>query len=119
MGRRVQPGPQQAQADLSAVPAIGATEGELIIRADDTLAGFVRRIPVDMVVLAVGLEPQADARDVRRMVNVSCSEEAGFWSVTRNTRRSVRLPTGSSSPEPARDQKAFLTTLTFRPIRPK
>ena len=31
-----------------------AEEGKLVIRVEDTLAGFVRRIPVDMVVLAVG-----------------------------------------------------------------
>ena len=29
-------------------------EGKLVIRVEDTLAGFVRRIPVDMIVLAVG-----------------------------------------------------------------
>ena len=33
-------------------------EGKLIVRVEDTLVGVVRRIPVDMVVLAVGLEPQ-------------------------------------------------------------
>ncbi len=53
-------------------------EGRLVIRVEDTLAGFVRRIPVDMVVLAVGLEPHADAQDVRRMFNISCSSEGFF-----------------------------------------
>jgi len=53
-------------------------EGKLVIRAEDTLAGFVRRIPVDMVVLSVGLEPQADAQDVRRLFNISCSSEGWF-----------------------------------------
>jgi heterodisulfide reductase subunit A len=53
-------------------------EGKLVMRVEDTLAGFVRRIPVDMVVLAVGLEPQADAQDVRRMFNISCSSEGFF-----------------------------------------
>src|SRR5664280_1277802 len=43
--------------------------GKLVIRVEDTLAGFVRRIPVDMVVLATGLEPRADAQEVRRMFN--------------------------------------------------
>ena len=38
-------------------------EGKLVIRGEDTLAGFVRRIPVDMVVLSQGLEAQADAQD--------------------------------------------------------
>jgi heterodisulfide reductase subunit A len=53
-------------------------EGRLVIRAEDTLMGQVRRIPVDMVVLATGLEPQADAQDVRRMFNVSCGTEGFF-----------------------------------------
>jgi heterodisulfide reductase subunit A len=53
-------------------------EGKLIIRAEDTLIGIVRRVPVDMVVLAVGMEPQADSQDVRRMFNISCSTEGFF-----------------------------------------
>jgi heterodisulfide reductase subunit A len=53
-------------------------EGKLIIRAEDTLIGIPRRIPVDMVILAVGLEPQPDADDVRRRVNISCSHEGWF-----------------------------------------
>jgi heterodisulfide reductase subunit A len=53
-------------------------EGHLVIRVEDTLAGYVRRIPVDMVVLAVGLEPQADAQDVRRLFNMSCGGEGFF-----------------------------------------
>lgn len=65
-------------AEVSDWPVHPSEEGKLIIRAEDTLAGFVRRIPVDMVVLSVGLEPQADARDVRRLFNISCSEEGWF-----------------------------------------
>jgi heterodisulfide reductase subunit A len=53
-------------------------EGKLVIRVEDTLVGMVRRIPVDMVVLSVGLEAQADAEDVRRMFNISCSREGWF-----------------------------------------
>ncbi len=53
-------------------------EGKLVIRAEDTLIGVVRRIPVDMVVLAVGLEPSADADNIRRMFNISCSYEGWF-----------------------------------------
>jgi heterodisulfide reductase subunit A len=53
-------------------------EGRLVIRAEDTLVGTVRRIPVDMVVLAVGLEPQADADEVRRRFNISCGTEGFF-----------------------------------------
>jgi heterodisulfide reductase subunit A len=53
-------------------------EGKLVIRVEDTLIGTVRRIPVDMVVLSVGLEPQADVEEVRRLFNISCSHEGWF-----------------------------------------
>jgi heterodisulfide reductase subunit A2 len=53
-------------------------EGKLVIRVEDTLAGFVRRIPVDMIVLAVGMEPQADVQEVRRLFNMSCGSEGWF-----------------------------------------
>ena len=53
-------------------------EGMMVIRVEDTLAGFVRRIPVDMIVLAAGMEPQADAQAVRRMFNMSCGTEGWF-----------------------------------------
>jgi len=42
------------------------------------LIGRVRRIPVDMVVLAVGLEARADAEAVRRQFNITCSTEGWF-----------------------------------------
>jgi heterodisulfide reductase subunit A2 len=53
-------------------------EGRLVITVEDTLLGVVRRIPVDMVVLAVGLEPHSDAQEVRRLFNISCSSEGFF-----------------------------------------
>jgi heterodisulfide reductase subunit A len=53
-------------------------EGKLVIRVEDTLVGMVRRVPVDMVILSVGLEPQADAEDVRRMFGISCSSDGWF-----------------------------------------
>lgn len=53
-------------------------EDKLVLRVEDTLAGFVRRIPVDMVVLMVGMEPQADAQAVQRLFSISCST-GGFF----------------------------------------
>ncbi|MDI6793526.1 MAG: CoB--CoM heterodisulfide reductase iron-sulfur subunit A family protein [bacterium] len=53
-------------------------EGKLVIRVEDTMIGVVRRIPVDMAVLSVGLEPQPDAKEVRRRFNISCSPEGWF-----------------------------------------
>ncbi|MFA6028352.1 MAG: CoB--CoM heterodisulfide reductase iron-sulfur subunit A family protein [Elusimicrobiota bacterium] len=67
-------------------------EGRLVVRAEDTLAGFVRRIPADMVVLATGLEPHKDAQDVRRMFNMSCSGE-GFFLERHPKLAPVNTPT--------------------------
>jgi heterodisulfide reductase subunit A2 len=53
-------------------------EGKIVIRVEDTLSAFVRRIPVDMVVLSVGLEPRKDAAEVRRLFNISCGGEGFF-----------------------------------------
>jgi hypothetical protein len=82
-------------------PIHPSEEGKLIIRAEDTLAGFVRRIPVDMVVLSVGLEPQSDARDVRRMFNISCSEQKKRANIRSDTLLIDRLLFyGRGTPEP-------------------
>ena len=64
-------------AEVTTAALTRAEKDHLIIRVEDTLAGCVRRIPVDMVVLSVGLEPQADTQEVRRMLNLSCGRE-GF-----------------------------------------
>ncbi len=58
-------------------PEAGKT-GRMILQAEDTLLGRVRKIPVDMVVLATGIEPQADAEDVRRTFNITCAG-GGFF----------------------------------------
>lgn len=64
-------------ADIYPDPNDGAT-GRLIVQAEDTLMSRVLKVPVDMVVLAVGLEPHADSQEVRRMFNLSCSNEGFF-----------------------------------------
>lgn len=53
-------------------------EGKLIIRVEDTLLGTVRRIPVDMAILAIGLEPGLDANTIARTFNISCSQDTFF-----------------------------------------
>jgi heterodisulfide reductase subunit A len=52
--------------------------GKLVVRVEDTLAGLVRRIPVDLVVLSTGLEARSDAEAVRRLFNISCAAEGFF-----------------------------------------
>ena len=66
-------------ADITPVAGTGtAAEGGLVMQVDDTLLGSVRKINVDMVILAVALEPQADAADVRRTFGISCSADGFF-----------------------------------------
>jgi heterodisulfide reductase subunit A len=65
-------------AEVTDWPTNKEEEGKLILQAEDTLIARVRRVPVDMVVLAVGLEPHVDAKDVRRLFNISCSTEGWF-----------------------------------------
>ncbi len=61
--------------DIAEAPA---EEGKLVVVAEDTLLGVIRRVPVDMVVLSVAIEPQPDREEVRRMLNLSCSTEGFF-----------------------------------------
>lgn len=64
------------------LPEEAAQDGRLIVQVEDTLAGRQRRIPVDMVVLSVGLEPQADAHEVARRFGITCSSEG--WVIERH-----------------------------------
>jgi len=65
-------------AEVSNWPQSPEEEGKLVLRAEDTLLGVLRRVPVDMVVLAVGMEPNEDSNLVRRLFNLGCSSEGWF-----------------------------------------
>lgn len=54
-------------------------ENKLVVRVEDTLSAFVRRVPLDMVILSVGLEPRADAQQMHRKFTISCSTEGFFF----------------------------------------
>jgi heterodisulfide reductase subunit A len=56
----------------------GNGDARLVLQAEDTLLGRMRKIPVDMVILAVGLEAREDAEDVRRRFNITCSNDGWF-----------------------------------------
>ncbi len=47
-------------------------EGKLIIQVYDTLYGLQRRIPVDMVVLSVGMEARQDAHELGQLFGLGC-----------------------------------------------
>jgi heterodisulfide reductase subunit A len=53
-------------------------DGRLTLQVEDTLLSVIRKIPVDMVVLATALEARADAQEVRRRFNITCSTEGFF-----------------------------------------
>ncbi|MEX2160473.1 MAG: CoB--CoM heterodisulfide reductase iron-sulfur subunit A family protein [Anaerolineales bacterium] len=52
--------------------------GQLIMQVEDTLIGKQRRIPVDMVILAIALEPRHDATAVAHQFGISCSTNGWF-----------------------------------------
>jgi heterodisulfide reductase subunit A2 len=64
-------------AEITDVAETPAEKGKLIVRAEDTLLGVVRRIPVDMVVLSGALEPAKGALELARTFSVSRSKD-GF-----------------------------------------
>jgi heterodisulfide reductase subunit A len=64
-------------ADIYPDPSEGTT-GRLIVQAEDTMLDCIMKVPVDMVVLSVGLEPHSDADKIRRLFNMSCSSEGWF-----------------------------------------
>jgi len=63
---------------VAEVQQANGDDGQLLLSAEDTLLNQMRKVPVDMLVLAVGLEPQADAEEVRRTFNITCSGAGWF-----------------------------------------
>jgi len=53
-------------------------EGKLIVICEDTLLGNLIRVPVDMVVLSVAMEPRADAGEVARLFSLN-QDSDGFF----------------------------------------
>ncbi len=53
-------------------------KGKLVVIAEDTLLGLVTRVPVDMVILCVALEPRPDMEAVARLFNISRSADGFF-----------------------------------------
>lgn len=69
-------------AEVTDAARLPGEEGKLIIQVEDTLAGKQRRIPVDMVVLSVGLEPRHDAKEVAHRFGISCSADG--WIIEKH-----------------------------------
>jgi heterodisulfide reductase subunit A len=69
-------------AEVTDAAMTRSEEGKLIIQVEDTLVGMVRRIPTDMVILALALEARESAEQVSRLFNISCSQ--GGWFLERH-----------------------------------
>jgi heterodisulfide reductase subunit A len=78
-------------ASVSDFPLNDHERNKLIIRVEDTLIGQVRRIPVDMVVLATGLEPVTEAAELARTFHISCGN--GFFTERHPKLAPVSTPT--------------------------
>jgi len=65
-------------AEITDVAQKETEKGKLIAVAEDTLLGMVRRIPVDMVILSLGLTPRNDAIEVARTFSISRSKDGFF-----------------------------------------
>jgi len=53
-------------------------EGRLIMRAEDTMIGVVRRIPVDMVVLCLAMEAKPEAKALSHLFTCSTGKDGFF-----------------------------------------
>jgi heterodisulfide reductase subunit A len=69
-------------AEVTEAGRLPGEEGKLIVQVEDTLAGRQRRIPVDMVVLSVGLQPRADAKEMAQRFGISCSFDG--WAIEKH-----------------------------------
>ncbi len=69
-------------AEVTDAARLPGEEGKLVIQVEDTLAAKQRRIPVDMVILSVSLEPRADAKEVAKLFGISCSSDG--WVIEKH-----------------------------------
>jgi len=53
-------------------------KGKLIVLVEDTLLGTMLRVPVDMVILCIALEPRKDANEVARLFHLGRSADGFF-----------------------------------------
>jgi len=65
-------------AEINDAAIEASEEGKLICRAEDTMIGTVRRIPVDMVVLCLAIEAQKDAKDLSHHFTCSVGRDGFF-----------------------------------------
>ncbi len=65
-------------AEVTDVVEAPEEQGKLVVVAEDTLLGKVRRVPVDMVVLSTGLRARSDAGHMAHVLGISRSADGFF-----------------------------------------
>ena len=65
-------------AEVTDAARLPGEEGKLIIQVEDTLLAKQRRVPVDMVILSVALEPRRDAKETAKLFGISCSADGWY-----------------------------------------
>ena len=65
-------------AEVTDIAETPEEEGKLIVVVEDTLAGKVKRYPVDMVILSVALEPADGAEELARILGISQDQDGWF-----------------------------------------
>jgi heterodisulfide reductase subunit A len=65
-------------AEISDAVRLPGEEGKLVMQVEDTLTGNQLRVPVDMAILSVGLEPRADSKALAKTFGISCSADGWF-----------------------------------------
>jgi heterodisulfide reductase subunit A len=65
-------------AEVTDYSSNGLPKGKVLVIVEDTLLGIVREIPVDMVVLSIGLEPAIGMIELKQKLRVSASPD-GFY----------------------------------------
>jgi heterodisulfide reductase subunit A len=59
----------------------GSGQCKLIVRAEDTLLSEPLEVEADLVVLAVGITPRADAQELADLLGLSCSPDGFFQEI--------------------------------------
>ena len=65
-------------AEITDMATSEAEEGKLVVVCEDTLLGLVRRVPMDMVILAAGLKPGSDSDKLAQIFGMSKSADGFF-----------------------------------------
>ncbi len=71
-------------AEITDAARLVGEDGKLIVQVEDTLIGCQRRVPVDMVILASGIEPRHDNKETAHIFGLSCSADG--WLIERHTK---------------------------------